>query len=180
MIIAKEKRRTNIAEYILYMWHVEDILRACRFDLTLVKQKVIDGYKVDGEATLAITGWYESLIHMMRSENVTEKGHMQLVKNTISELEEFHLMLLNDAGQPDYKKLYFTAKSNIDAFKVKSNNLQNSDILVCLEALYSLLLLKMSGKEISQATLDAMDSFSRMLALFSQKYKLWDEGKLNL
>ncbi|MDY3089932.1 MAG: DUF4924 family protein, partial [Porphyromonas sp.] len=32
MIIAQRKRKENIAEYLLYMWQVEDLLRAvdCR------------------------------------------------------------------------------------------------------------------------------------------------------
>jgi hypothetical protein len=180
MIIAKEKRRTNIAEYVIYMWHVEDLLRACKFDIDVVKQKVIEGFKADNQTSKAITEWYESLIDMMRSENVIEKGHMQLVKNTVADMSELHISMLQSADHPDYFKQYFATKSNIDAFRVKSNNPQATDIHICIEGLYSLLLLKMAGKEISQATIEAMDTFSKLLALFSQKFLLWEEGKLKL
>jgi hypothetical protein len=180
MLIAKEKRHSNIAEYILYMWHVEDLLRACKFDIDVVKQKIIDGFQTDMQTTKDITDWYESLIHMMHSENLTQKGHLQLVKNNIGEMDELHLGLLQSSDHADYLKLYFNTKSNIDGFRAKSNNPESTDIQVCLEGLYSLLLLKMSGKEISQATMEAMNSFSQLLALFSQKYKLWEEGKLDI
>ena len=180
MLIAKEKRHSNIAEYVLYMWHIEDLLRAFQFDIDLVKQKVIDGFKADTDTTKAITDWYESLIHMMHSENLIQKGHLQLVKNNVSEMDELHLGLLQASDHADYLKMYFNAKSNIDGFRAKSNNPESTDIQVCLEGLYSLLLLKMSGKEISQATMDAMNSFSQLLALFSQKFILWEEGKLDL
>ena len=30
MLIAREKRKSNVAEYILYMWQVEDLLRLIR------------------------------------------------------------------------------------------------------------------------------------------------------
>ena len=40
MIIAKEKRENNIAEYLLYMWQVEDIIRACKYDIALIKELV--------------------------------------------------------------------------------------------------------------------------------------------
>ena len=31
MLIALQKRKENIAEYILYLWQVEDLLRALQF-----------------------------------------------------------------------------------------------------------------------------------------------------
>ena len=30
MIIARQKKQENIAEYLLYMWQIEDIIRAFR------------------------------------------------------------------------------------------------------------------------------------------------------
>ena len=33
MIIARQKRKENIAEYLLYMWQVEDLIRANKFDM---------------------------------------------------------------------------------------------------------------------------------------------------
>ena len=39
MIVAKEKRESNIAEYLLYMWQVEDIIRACNYDITIINAK---------------------------------------------------------------------------------------------------------------------------------------------
>ena len=32
MIIALQKKKENIAEYLIYMWQVEDLLRACQLD----------------------------------------------------------------------------------------------------------------------------------------------------
>lgn len=29
MITASQKRKENIAEYLLYMWQIEDLIRAC-------------------------------------------------------------------------------------------------------------------------------------------------------
>ena len=36
MIIAQQKRKENIAEYLLYLWQVEDLLRACHLDIDTV------------------------------------------------------------------------------------------------------------------------------------------------
>ena len=36
MFIAKQLKEKNIAEYLLYMWQVEDLLRANELDLSLI------------------------------------------------------------------------------------------------------------------------------------------------
>ena len=95
MIIAKEKRRNNIAEYVLYMWHIEDLLRAFKLDIEIVYEKVIEGYKADVKTANEIKEWYSSIIHMMHSEGISEAGHLALVRNTVNEINEFHLRLLN-------------------------------------------------------------------------------------
>ena len=45
MLIARQKKKENIAEYLLYMWQVEDIIRACGGDMNLIRQRIIDGYQ---------------------------------------------------------------------------------------------------------------------------------------
>ena len=37
MIIAQQKRHENMAEYLLYLWQVEDIIRACKLDLNVIE-----------------------------------------------------------------------------------------------------------------------------------------------
>jgi hypothetical protein len=180
MIIAKEKRKTNVAEYIIYMWHLEDLLRACKLDIDVVQQKVIDGFQANKEAIVEIKDWYESLIHMMRSENIVESGHLQMVKNTVGEMNEIHQLLLKSNKEQNYMRCFFMAKPNINLFRSKSNTPEASDIEICLNALYSLLLLKMSGKELSVETMESMDTFSQLLATFSAKYKAWEEGSLDI
>ncbi len=40
MIIAQQKRKENIAEYLLYLWQVEDLLRACKLDIDTVDRMI--------------------------------------------------------------------------------------------------------------------------------------------
>ena len=180
MIIAQQKRRENIAEYVLYMWQLEDLLRACKLDLDTIQQKIILGYQVDEKIKKEITGWYESLVHMMRSEGIEKTGHLQLIKNTVSQMDELHRNLLSQANQADYVKAFIQAKANINLFKTKSNNFEASDIELCLSALYSLLLMKISGKELHSETLESMQSFTILLSLLARKFKEWEAGTLEL
>lgn len=74
MYIASQKRKENIAEYLLYMWQIEDPIRANGLDLDKIKSNVIDKYQLSEPQIKEMTEWYESLIDMMRRENVQQKG----------------------------------------------------------------------------------------------------------
>ena len=70
MIIAAQKRKKNIAEYLLYMWQVEDLIRANGLDIDRIKANVIDRFDLTPDARKEMVDWYEGLIDMMRREGV--------------------------------------------------------------------------------------------------------------
>ena len=70
MIIAAQKRKENIAEYLLYMWQVEDLIRANGLDIDRIKANVIDRFDLTPDARKEMVDWYEGLIDMMRREGV--------------------------------------------------------------------------------------------------------------
>lgn len=105
MIIARQKRKENIAEYLLYMWQVEDLIRANKFDMDSINRTVIAHYDQPEEVKKEIAQWYEELIEMMRSEGVMEKGHIQLNKNVIITLTDLHLRLLKSPKEMVYSAL---------------------------------------------------------------------------
>jgi hypothetical protein len=177
MLIAKEKRKTNIAEFILYIWQIEDLIRAYNFDFELIKKNITSEYKTDAATLAEIEEWYKSLILMMQNESIVKTGHLQIVIKSINELNELHLKLLGSEKEPEYNLLYFAAKPNIELFRTKSGNTAGNEIEVCLQALYSLLLMKLAKKEISADTLESMRSFSQLLALLSVKFNEWDKGR---
>ena len=87
MIIASQKRKENIAEYLLYMWQIEDIIRANGLDLDKIRTNVIDKFPGLSESQIReMADWYESLIDMMRREEVAEKGHLQMNRNIGNDL----------------------------------------------------------------------------------------------
>lgn len=94
MIIASQKRKENIAEYLLYMWQIEDIIRAYKLDIDTIDEQIVSKYDVPDDKKKEIREWYESLVDMMRREGVVESGHLQLNKNVIIDLTDLHLALL--------------------------------------------------------------------------------------
>ncbi len=178
MIIAQEKKKTNLAEYILYMWQVEDIIRAYQFDITKIEENIIKQFQQPEEIHAEIKAWYENLMEMMRIEKVEERGHLQILKNNINELYDYHVFLLTKGKDSAYNSHYQQALGNIAEFRKKSNASQeNNDVEVCLTALYGILMLKLQKKEISKDTIAAVTTFSQMISELTAKYKAFEEEK---
>ena len=171
MIIARQKRKENIAEYLLYMWQVEDLIRANKFDMDSINRTVIAHYDQPEEVKKEIAQWYEELIEMMRSEGVMEKGHIQLNKNVIITLTDLHLRLLKSPKEMVYSAAYYKTLPYI---------VQLRELETCFAAVYGYLLLRMQGKEVSAETLEGIKQISSFLALLAEKYREDMKGELKL
>lgn len=170
MIIAKEKRQTNIVEYILYMWQVEDLIRAYEFNIEAIKESVIPQYNLSGEALTEMIGWYDNLIAMMTLEQIKEKGHLQVITNFVEDLHRLHRQLMSTPKEIAYQHIYSAALPYITEFDSKIGKKLSNEIEVCLTGIYSKFLLKLQQKEISKGTEEAIKSFSTYLAFLSAKY----------
>ena len=49
MYIAQELRKKNIAEYLLYMWQIEDTIRAFDCSLARIRREYIENFKYTDE-----------------------------------------------------------------------------------------------------------------------------------
>ncbi len=177
MIVAQEKRKNNIAEYVLYMWQIEDTLRAFKFDMQQIEDRLISQFKQPESVLGEIRNWYTNLILSMHEEGIKEKGHLQIVHGTIEELNQLHKRLIYEIKNPKYIELYEFAKPNILEFSKKLNTPEYNELEVCLYGLYGLLLLRLKKKEVSKETLKAMGTFSTLLSQLSFYYKQVEEGK---
>ena len=180
MIIAKRKRKENIAEYLLYMWQVEDLIRANRFDMDSIRRTVIAHYAQPASVKEEIAQWYQEFIDMMRSEGVMEKGHIQLNKNVIIALTDLHLRLLRSTKEMVYGATYYKTLPFIVQLRAKSGGEELPEIETCFNALYGYLLLKMQHKEVSAETTEAIKQITAFLALLSEKYRADMNNELDL
>lgn len=178
MYIASQKRKENIAEYLLYMWQIEDLIRANGLDLDKIKSNVIDKYQLSEPQIKEMTEWYESLIDMMRRENVQQKGHLQLNKNVILQLDDLHHVLLKDPKFAEYGAEFYKTLPFIVELRAKQGDEKLDEIETCFAALYGTLMLRLQGKELSADTLKAITQISRFIAMLAHYYKLDSEDKL--
>lgn len=172
MITASLKKRENIAEYLLYMWQIEDLIRAYGLDIDKIQAGIIDGYRdLDGRQRKDMRDWYESLIDMMRREGKEKSGHLQLNVNTLNDLEQLHRRLLNDPKFAAYATQFYATLPLIVELRAKAGDNRKDEIETCFDALYGLLMLRLRKKEISKETADAASQISKFLALLAAFYK---------
>lgn len=180
MIIARQKRKENICEYLLYMWQVEDLIRANHLDMDEIRKNVISRYDQPDGVKEEIARWYEELIDMMRSEGVKESGHIQLNKNVIIALTDLHLRLLKSPKEMIYGAAYYKTLPYIVQLRAKSGGNDVPELETCFTAVYGYLMLRMQGKEISPETLEGLKQISAFLALLADKYRADMNGELEL
>lgn len=178
MIIASQKRKDNIAEYLLYMWQIEDIIRANALDIDSIERNIISKYNLSQEQHRQMIEWYESLIDMMRRENVSQKGHLQLNKNVVIQLEDLHNNILKDSRFSEYAAEFYKTLPFIVELRAKAKENKVGEIETCFTALYGLLLLKLQKIELSVETINALRQISHFIAVLAHYYKLDSDNKL--
>ena len=173
------EKKYNIAEYLLYMWQIEDLLRAYNLDIDLIQKSIIDPvYETERERKNA-RDWYEGLVMMMKSEGVQEKGHLQINKNIIIELTDLHLRLLKDPTESAYIGTYYNTLPYIVELRSKAADRDIPEIETCFTALYGYLLLKVQKKDISKETHAGVTQITALLRLLSKKYREIDTQEQN-
>ena len=180
MYISQQLKQKNIAEYLLYMWQIEDLIRANGFDMERIRKTVIDPYPLSDEQKTEMARWYEDLIQMMHDEGVMEKGHLQINRNIIIWLTDLHLRLLRSPKFPYYSAAYYKALPFIVELRAKGADREEAELETCFEAMYGILLLKLQKKEVSEATRKAIKTIGDLLAMLAGYYIKEKEGELDL
>ena len=170
-------KQENIAEYLLFMWQTEDLLRACNLDIDQLQRSLIDSSYTTDEERAKARDWYEGLIMMMKQEGVQQEGHLQINKNLIIDLTDAHLRLLKDPKESEYIALYYHTLPHIVALRAKAGDKQLPELETCFTALYGYLLLKLQKREITGETQAAVAQITSLLRLLSKKYQTIDQQK---
>lgn len=181
MYISQQLKQQNIAEYLLYMWQVEDMIRANGFDMEKIRKNIIAPYpSLDEKQKQELSRWYEDLINMMHDEGVMERGHVQINKNIIVWLTDLHLRLLRSPKFPYYSAAYYKALPFIVELRAKGADKDVPELETCFDAMYGVLMLKLKKKEISEETQKAIKVISDLLAILAGYYVKDKQGELEL
>ena len=152
MFIAQDLRKSNIAEYLLYMWQVEDVIRAFGCSLSKIRKEYIERFEYDDEQKEELTDWYGNLIRMMNQEDCREFGHLQINKVVMQQLQELHAQLLASTKFPFYNAEYYKVLPFIVELRNHGADKNENEIETCFNALYGTMLLRLQKKDITPNT----------------------------
>lgn len=169
MFVAQELRKKSIAEYLLYMWQVEDIIRAYGCSLAQIKREYIARFNYDNAKKEELADWYGNLINMMNQEGCREKGHLQINKIVMQQLEELNAQLLASTKFPFYNSEYYKVLPYIVELR-KRGNKEETEIETCFNALYGMMMLRLQKKVISPDTQHAIKEITTFIGMLSDYY----------
>jgi hypothetical protein len=138
MFIANELRKKNIAEYLLYMWQVEDTIRAFGCSLARIRREYIAQFDYDDEQKDEEADWFGNLIRMMNQEGCREQGHLQINKVTLQLLVELHQQLLASPKFPFYNTAYYKVLPFIVELRNRGANKEENEVETSLTACWVL------------------------------------------
>lgn len=171
MIIAQQKQKENIAEYLLYMYQVEDMIRANKLNLDGIEETLINQFEVEYEVKREMREWYKTLITMMLDEKKEVSGHLNILNSTVEQLSDLHHKILDEGVDRGYKETHSKAKPHLEALRMRSGHARESDIQVAFNGLYGLLILKLKKTPITEETTKAFDTIRELVAELSSRYQ---------
>jgi len=176
MIIAKQKRNENISEYILYMWQLEDMIRAANFDVN----KIVAHFKYPQHKLSEITAWYEQLALAMKNEGIEKSGHLMQLKELVQDLSSLNIKLIQKKEEKAYSDLFNEALPHISEIINKSEGTLKNEIDACLTGVYALLIFRLQNKKLTEGTEIALNTFTKLLARLSFKFHQMEKGELEI
>ena len=180
MKIAHHLKDTNIAEYVLYMFQLEDTLRAYDCDPDRLADEYVSRFGWSEDEKEAEADWLAELCIMMREEGKTESGHLLSNLGTISLLTDLHLELLDSPKHAFYSAAYYKALPYIVEFRSKSHGEEALELQNCFDMLYAVMLLRLQKREISKGTQEAVAAVSQLVALLADAWRKEKTGELEM
>ena len=178
MTEADRKKRDNIIEYVLYMYHSEDVVRSCQMNLELIEKAIVSPSDLPTGEKVELMVWYKELVNAMMEENLEDRGHLREIIEILGQLSYIHNMLVNVVQDETYIRLYNKALPHLIELKSKSSDSAQNPIELAFNGVYGVFTLKLKKMDIFPETLTAVRTFTDMLRYLGIKYNELREGKL--
>ncbi|MFI3331956.1 MAG: DUF4924 family protein [Rikenellaceae bacterium] len=180
MDTAQSLRRENIAEYILYLWQLEDMFRALQFSPEAIySQFVAPRTTLDEKSQAALLTWYMELVQLLQKEGKEEKGHLEHTLHLIADLHNLHLQLLDLPIGARYRTLV----ARLDEVMPDLRALFGSEITdteLAFRALYAAMLYRIKGDGTKGAVADTIEYISPVVAELASIYGKAERGEVDL
>ena len=181
MFVAYQKKKENICEYFLYMFQIEDLIRACKCDKSLIESQLLPKYPSDMTTQNEVRQWYSGLTDQMVEERIQQSGHLVSLTNKINEVLDFHLYLLNNPKEVAYQMRFAKVEPIISELRQRQpSSAEFSDLHLALTAVYGFTILRLKGSQVSKETAAAISQLVVWFNELSGKFRAYEAGELKL
>ena len=181
MDIAKAKRKENIAEYILYLWQLEDLLRALQFSPEAIYSQLVAPRQIDEEQKHIYLLWYMDIVNLLRKEGKEENGHLEHTIHLIADMHNLHLQLMRNPIGEHYRSTFAKLLPQLPQLRTMIKKEDISDTEICFRALYAAMLYRIKGDtKRADAIKDTIELVSPVIAELSSMYRKVEEGEVDL
>ena len=181
MDIAQAKRKENIAEYILYLWQLEDLLRAMQFSPEAIYSQLVAPRKIDESIKHEFLIWYMDIVNLLRKEDKEESGHLEHTLHLIGDMHNLHLQLMQLPIGEVYRGRFARLAPELPRLRTLFSKHEASDVELCFRALYAVMLYRIKGdKKREEAIRDTMELVSPVVAELADMYRKVERGEVDL
>ena len=181
MDIAQQKRKENIAEYILYLWQIEDLLRALQFSPEAIYSTLVKPRKLDSQQEQMLLAWYIDIANLLVQEGKEKSGHLDHTLHLISDLHDLHLRLLQQKDLAEvYRMRYSLLTQHLPSLRARlGKDSEMNDTELCFRALYAAMLYRIKG-EGEKAIADTIEVISPYIATLADLFHKVERGEIDM
>ena len=181
MDIAQSKRKENIAEYILYLWQLEDLLRALQFSPEAIYSQLVAPREVDEEQMHIYLLWYMDIVNLLRKEGKEETGHLEHTLHLIADMHNLHLQLMHHPIGEHYRKTFAALMPQLPRLRQMVQKEEISDTEIAFRALYATMLYRIKGGDKGgEAIKDTIELISPVVGELAAMYGKVERGEVDL
>ena len=179
MDIAQAKRKENIAEYILYLWQIEDLLRALQFSPEAIYSQLVAPRQVEEEQKHIYLLWYMDIVNLLRKEGKEESGHLEHTLHLIGDMHNLHLQLMQNPIGEHYRSTFAKLLPQLPQLRAMIKKEEISDTEICFRALYAAMLYRIKG-EGESVVADTLEVISPFIATLTDYFHKVEKGEIDL
>lgn len=181
MYIAQSRRKENIAEYILYLWQLEDLLRALQFNPEAIYARLVAPTGGDAQTNNNLLLWYMEVGNLLRGEGKQESGHLDHTLHLIADLGNLHERLLTAPEGGRYRELYARLQPELPRLREIIGHDKVSDTELAFRVLYAAMLYRIKGDDSKKGAIaDALELVSPLVAELARVFHLVEAGELGV
>ena len=181
MDIAQSKRKENIAEYILYLWQIEDLLRALQFSPEAIYSQLVAPRQIEEEQKHVYLLWYMDIVNLLKKEDKEVSGHLEHTLHLIGDMHNLHLQLMQNPVGEHYRTTFARLAPQLPMLRTLVKKEDVCDTEICFRALYAAMLYRIKGdQKRAEAINDTIELVSPVVAELAALYGKVERGEIDL